>query len=328
MTTINLEAVLHEFRTQRGLYILGAGASAADVPFGTELMTAPALDYVRNSWLFPVVVREKAALTERIVAEARRKPWALAYPTPEAGLEATDVSFYLDLFERLPDFHAWLHMKHALSTARFNRRRSANYRVFQFFSRGMIANYNHDGLASDICRRFHRVIEMHGTIEAGFGSPEMAEIVAEARGYDLSVPLDNLLTCVPESYYDLELTRRLAEVETFQPEVITVIGYSFGRRSNGFDDIVSLESFLRKFREFLGYVYVIDPSPYELQHMLADGLRCRNVLGIAAYWNVLAHTMIIKAMRPCWCTLLNYEHERILDRFGSNVSFARTLDSA
>ena len=35
------------------------------------------------------------------------------------------------------------------------------------FKPGTIANYNHDGLATDICGDVHRVIEMHGSVRAG-----------------------------------------------------------------------------------------------------------------------------------------------------------------
>ncbi len=316
--------MLHDFRTRRGLYMLGAGASAGDVPFGHALMAAPALDYLRNAGSFPVVVPEKAALTTRIVEAARTMPLALVYPGREIRT-GTDDLIYLELIERLPDYHARHYMKHLLSASRFSGRRSDNYRVFKLFRRGMIANYNHDGLADDICRS-HQVIQMHGTISPRFGSPEMAEFIAEAREYDLRAPLDDLLMCAPESTWDMRLWRRLLEVGTFRPEVITVIGYSFGRGESGFDDAVSLNLFLRSFRNFPGCIYVIDPRPYELKHLLADGLQSRNVVGVPAYWNVLAHAMVVKATRPCCRKSLHYTSERILDDFGSGVSFPRPLD--
>jgi hypothetical protein len=317
--------MLHEFRTRRGLYVLGAGASAPDVPFGSDLMTAPALDYVRNSGSFPAVVPDKAPLTRRIVAEARKVPLSLVHPDREIR-PGTDDFPYLELIERLPDFHARLHMKQLLAAARFSGRRSDGYRVFRLFRRGMIADYNHDGLAYDACRRFHKVIEMHGGIEAGFGSPRMAEIIAEAREYDLPVPSDDLLMCAPESPWDVQLSRRLLDVGAFRPEVIVVIGYSFGRGEAGFDDAVSLDFLLRSFRNFPGNVYVINPNPYDLQHLLADGLRSRKVVGVPAFWNVLAHAMMVKATGARRWKPLNYTYQRILGDFGSNVSFPRPRD--
>jgi hypothetical protein len=308
------------------LYVLGAGASAPDVPFGTDLMTAPALDYVRNSGSFPAIVSDKAPLTRRIVAEARKVPLLLAHPDREIRLGA-DVSLYFELIERLPNFYVRLFMKHLLSVARFSGRRSDGYRVFRYFRRGMIADYNHDGLAADTCFGLHRVIEMHGGIAPGFGSPHVAEIIAEAREYDdLEVPLDDLLMCVPESTWDVLLSRRLLEVVTFRPEVIVVIGYSFGRREAGFDDAVSLDFLLRSFRNFRGNVYVINPDPYDLQHLLADGLQSREVIGVPAFWNVLAHAMMMEATGPRGGKPLNYMYRRILDDFGSGVSFPRSRD--
>ena len=50
------EFILQHFQTQRGLYILGAGASAGSAPFGGEFSRVPSLDYLRNFGSFPAII--------------------------------------------------------------------------------------------------------------------------------------------------------------------------------------------------------------------------------------------------------------------------------
>jgi hypothetical protein len=185
----------------------------------------------------------------------------------------------------------------------------------------VILNYNHDGLATDSCSRFHRVIVAHGTIEAGYGSPSAAELIAAAREFDFPVTPDELLLCIPESYPDLQLVRRLLEATRFQPHFIAIIGYSFGRSGETFDNRVLLDFFVQRFREFLGNIYVIEPDPTPLRDTLAERLKCRSVFGVRAYWNLLAHAMLEKLERGDDRKSLNYFCEETLDRSGSGITF-------
>lgn len=145
-----------------------------------------------------------------------------------------------------------------------------------------------------------------------------------AREYDLQVTPDDILMCVPESYTDLQLAGCLLEVERFSPQFIAIIGYSFGQRpERTYDDRISLDFFREAFRGFMGNVYVISPNPDDLREMLADGIGSKNVLGVPAYWNVLAHAFMGALRDPNGTRSLNYVCEKILDTYGGEIVFPR-----
>ena len=52
-TMISLEELLWRFQNERGLYLLGAGASAGIVKFGPAIMAEAGLDQVTNAMSFP-----------------------------------------------------------------------------------------------------------------------------------------------------------------------------------------------------------------------------------------------------------------------------------
>ena len=67
---VRLEAILRDLRRVSGLYLLGAGMSAGLAPFASAFMTAPAIDYLRNSSSFPAQRTAKNLRTRRVRAFA------------------------------------------------------------------------------------------------------------------------------------------------------------------------------------------------------------------------------------------------------------------
>lgn len=235
---------------------------------------------------------------------------------------------WFDKVQRLPNYYARLFMKHELAKPRFRQPPIDNYRVFRFFYPSLILNYNHDGLARDVCGGIDRVVDAHGTIQRGYGAREIGELMMAAREYDLQVTPDDILMCVPESYTDLQLAGRLLAVAQFSPRFIAIIGYSFGQRPEGsFDDYISLDFFREAFRGFLGNVYVISPNPDDLREMLADGVKSKNVVSVPTYWNVLAHAFMGALRDPNGPRSLNYVCEKILDTYGSRIVFPRSSEA-
>ena len=154
-------------------------------------------------------------------------------------------------------------------------------------------NYNHDGLATDLLRDIHRVIPVHGTVEAWIGSPEAREFILTAGvDYGLAISTDRLLMLEPESYCDADLERRLSAMVRVKPEFVAIIGYTFARTNCGHDDAVSLDCFVDHYREFRGPVFVVDPAPEPLQELLAQRLRVAHVVGLPVRWNLLAHAFL------------------------------------
>jgi hypothetical protein len=248
------EFLFREFQVRHGLYILGAGASTGDVPFGESFMIGPAIDYVREAVGFPAIVPEQAELNRRIIEIATRLPVSRFFPEREFRIGTPEFP-YREMLQRLPEFYAHLFLKHSLSSARFTGRRSDNYPAFQFFRPGIILNYNLDGLATEICSNVHRVIAAHGTVEPGYGSPRALEIIAAIRELDLPAPPDNLLLCIPEAHGDEILKRRLRAAAAQSPELIAIIGYSFGRQADSYTIMCRCIGSKKHFGSFGEYLF-------------------------------------------------------------------------
>lgn len=326
--TPSYESILRLFKACRGLYILGAGASAAETPFGSDLLVAPSLDYIRASGSYPATTSRQTELNRRIIRTS--SPILMSRLFAESIVSPGDDLLYRELLLRLPTFHARLFIKHELSKFRFLGTQSDSYRIFRFFAPSFILNYNIDGLATDLCGNHHRIVDAHGTIARGYGGPRMAALIEEAREVDVPSTPDDLLLCVPESYGDLRLANRLSDVarfsRQFRPEFIAIIGYSFGRHGDSYDDRVSLEFFQQAFRTFAGNIYVIEPNPDIVRDMLAERIKSEKVVSVRAHWNVLAHALIGKICDRNQNRSLNYVCEEILDTYGARACFPLSLD--
>jgi hypothetical protein len=313
------ELMLAQFRACRSLHIIGAGASVGLAPLGTKFWKASPIDYLRNFRPFPVAVPAHSLLVQRMVDASRGLTLSDIFPEWEIR-PGTQEPPYWEILQRIPDYRARLHVKYLLSKAHFDGQQCDNYRVFRHFYPSLISNYNHDGLAAVFCGRQHHVFAMHGTTERHYGSPEIAKLVDLIENTDLQDEPDGLIMGIPEPLADAMLRQRLKEqlkiVAGFSPQVISIIGYSFAQNGDGFDDSISLECFLRTRRDFPGAVYVVQPDPYVLREMIADGIKSNNVLGVSARWNVLAHAYMRRLFGECARRSLYYVHEQILDKYG------------
>jgi hypothetical protein len=314
------ECILRQFRSSSGLYILGAGTSAGVAPLGRAFWTASSIDFLRNLGGFSASIPMHSELTRRIIEGSSELSPAEILPGREFRFE-DDKSLYLEILERMPNYFARTHLKHILARANFLGKPTDSYRIFEFFRPSLIANYNHDGLAARLRQTGHRVVEMHGSVERGYGSPQMAKFLEQAREYHLDDQEDSLVMGVPESFLDLKLAQNLKIVGRCAPTFVAIIGYSFARCNGGHDDHVSLEYFNQRFRGFLGNIYIIDLAPEYLQETLADSIRSKNVFAIRAHWNILAHAFMQIVNQVVLRRSLNYLHEEMLDRYGGNVSF-------
>lgn len=327
-TTPSLEFLLWLFRARRGLFILGAGASAGasesagEVRFGQDFLIAPALEYVRGG-SFPVSLPVSSELSRKIIKVAQHVPLSRVFPG-RIIRPGTDEYPFQELVQRMPNGFARLYMKHDLSRVRFSERPRDNYRAFRLFHPAMLMNYNLDGLATEYCSDVHRVVTPHGTIPKGYGSPDVAGLLASIRDHDLRLASDGLVMSVPETCDDLNLWRCLEMMATFSPQFIAIIGYTFGRNDNGHDDWISFNRFKRAFRCFAGDVYVIEPRPEPLREMIADGVESNRVLGVRGYWNIMAHVFLDAARGRVDGRSLNYACERILDQHDDRVVFPIT----
>ena len=215
---------LRGLRTGRGLYLLGAGASTGEAPFGSALLLGPLVDFLRHSHSFSATRPEQPPLS-RLLLEVGSH--LTSFDINGRSLRPGSEYLTQELLRLiLPNFPR-SHLMHKLANASLRRRASHNYLPFRLAPRSLFMNYNHDGLAGDVIGEMHPVIAVHGSIDRWIGAPASLDFILSA-GIGLAIAADKLLLLEPKSYADLDLARRLVLTARFRPEFIASIGYSFG----------------------------------------------------------------------------------------------------
>jgi hypothetical protein len=309
------------------LFIIGAGASAGIVDLGIPFLRAPGIDYVVGSRSFPVTIPAHGPLSQRIIRAVR--PISLSELFPDRIIRpGSDIVPFQEKLDRMSDSFARTFLKHLLSKPRFSQRPLDAYRTFAYFHPSVLLNYNLDGLATDHCSGIHWVFDAHGTVGHGYGSPLGASLVESVRDFDLEIATDHLIMSVAEPDDDLRLVEQVMRATSFTPDFVALIGYSFARNAEAFDDHISYEIFKRKFHRFRGNVYVIDPFPDSIRDMIADGIESDSVFAVPARWNILSHVFIDFLSGNIGRRSINYVCEQILDRYGDKIVFPILTDPA
>jgi hypothetical protein len=323
--TIGLEELLWRFRYSKGLFVLGAGASAGIVPFDRKFTASPAIDFLDNLTSFAASPTDKDELTRRSIEAAvplllarRHQPWF-------------DLDMAKAILNRLPSAFANFHVVHILAGARLKQRlenqRYRNYAVFDFFPPTLLLNYNLDGIATDICGAHHRVVPVHGMVDASLGSEETARLVARLREVDIDFRFEDLLLCVPEPHFGepghADLVRLLDPMWRCKPDFVAIIGYSFASQDPNtgrvYDDHESLRLFVERFKDYDGPVFVLDPSAATMER-LEDRLRSCNVISVPYNWNILSAVMVHRLLGLGEDESLLDSYHRLIDLEGGNVS--------
>jgi hypothetical protein len=224
-----LEELLWRFRHSRGLFLLGAGASASIVPFGLRFIATPSLDFVDNWTSLSASRTEQDLLTRRSIEAAM--PTLLG----RRGERGFDIEMKKAVLAHMPNGVPTLHIVHEIGKARLKQinenLRYRNYGIFKFLPRTVLLNYNLDGIAGDICGPHHRVVPVHGTVKAHMGAPDIADMLGAVRDYGYDVGFDDLLLCVPEPTFGepghAELVARLSPMWSIEPDFLAICGYSF-----------------------------------------------------------------------------------------------------
>jgi hypothetical protein len=286
----DLAAFLRCLRTRRGLYFLGAGASAGEAPFGRDFARAPLIYFRRNYRDIGTTPPKHTPLGLRLLAagsditSADIHGYDVRPGTEDVAQEVLRMA-PANVFRSL--------LMNQLAGPRYRRRASHNYLLFRHSPAALFMNYNHDGLATDTFGDIHPVIPVHEYVDHWIGSPEALEIIRTfCMDYDQPIASDGLCMLEPEAYLDRNLERRLMPMLSFRPEFVAIIGYSFAWTGEHHDDIVSLDCFVDRYRKFKDPVFVVDPQPWRLQEYLAERLHLANVIGVPARWNLLAHGVL------------------------------------
>jgi hypothetical protein len=283
-------AFLRRLCAGRGLYLLGAGASAGEAPFGSVLLRGPLVDFLRHARSFSETLPEQPPLSRLLLGAGAHLS---SFDIDGRALRPGTEDLTLELLHRMPPNFPRSHLMHKLAAASFRRRKSHDYLPFRLASPSLFINYNHDGLAGDLIGDLHPVIAVHGSIDRWIGAPASLDFILSAGiEYGLAIATDELLMLEPESYADLDLARRLLPMARCRPDFIAIIGYSFGWTGRRHNDAVSLDFLVDHYRKFVGEVFVVDPYPERLQEILAERLRAARILALPARWNLLAHAFL------------------------------------
>jgi hypothetical protein len=318
-----LERMFTRLRTRIGLFVVGAGASAGSSPHGRDFWRESPLDYLRDLRSFPAIVTPRTPLTQRMIDYSGIEIGDI-FPGRELR-SGTDEYPFREILKRLPDGFAREQLKHVLGRARYFARTEGtitnSYRVFRAFHPSVIADYNHDGLAQQFCGAKHAIVEMHGTIHPGYGSPEFGAWISGLREFHIALPPDDLVMGLPESWTDGRLYRRLSWVLSKAPQHVAIIGYSFAQMGSGYDDAVTLACFVRRFKDYHGPIFVVSPDPTQLCEMLSDALEIKTVYPVKRFWNVLAHAYLEALRDPDKFRSLDHAHWLLYDRHGGGKAF-------
>lgn len=323
MDTYPLERMFGMFSLHSGLFLIGAGASAGWAPLGKVFWSGPQWEYVSKFNSIPVHPSPREPLTQRMIDFS--DPNA-GEPVPGRHIRQGREDLLIDAIRRrMPNGYARAKLMHSLAKPRYlvqtEGRITDSYRVFRAFAPSVVADYNHDGLAQEFGGNNHQVVEMHGAIDALYGSPETARWVTKLMEFDISLPSDDLIMGLPEVWTDLALHRRLKNVLSCVPRYVAIIGYSFAQMGESYDDAVSLACFVQKFKHYPGPIFVIAPEPTSLCEMLSEALQIRTVFSVSRYWNVLAHAYLECIRQHKNYPSVNYAHELFCDQFGINQVF-------
>lgn len=310
LQTHSLSTLLWRLRKESALYLFGAGASAPVVPLAPSLLLETASSYVRLGSI-PVETAPRTELTERVLAQSYGYNFSDRQMRP-----GTDQPPYMEILARLGHGGALAQYMHLLAIPRYAEWRIPNYIVLRLFQRSLLITWNLDGLAKDTCCDWHRVIEAHGGVPAGYGSAVGGEWARATQEHRFEVADQGLHPIGLERLDDLNLQHALLAIQQCAPAFILIVGYSFGLFEGYCDDYLSIATIVNRFRDVPIDVFICDPQPQVLAEMLRAELRSDRIHVFPVYWNVLAWAFIQAIFGKIDLNKLHDFHESLLDARG------------
>lgn len=262
-----IQCLLRAMCQPRTFYLLGAGASYGLVPVTEDMRSIIESEY-HSVGVYPTTPLPPSPLFKRVIGEIFPfeqdiQKLILAYMSPAA----------LDL---LTQRALWIPNNNVIPP---------QYAVFEVVgSPATLCNFNLDGLASLHCGHRHSVIEMHGRIDRPWlEHPNYRELRDAAVIYGIQTPhLTPKLLPQPEPADTASHLSYMRAKQLFHfSHTVIILGYSFGQRSDGFDDTQSLEFFVSLMKRYPRPVFVVSPTPHDLAEMLRDKISSHHVYGIS-----------------------------------------------
>lgn len=170
------------------------------------------------------------------------------------------------------------------------------YAVFDVVgSPATLCNFNLDGLASIHCSHRHYVLEMHGRIDSvRFARMNYDNLREATIVYGLHLPhlTPKLMPQVEPENITLQPAYTRAKDLFPYAQAVIILGYSFGQRSDGFDDRYSFEYLASLLKFNPRPVFVVSPTPHDLAELLRDTLSWRHVFGLALRWELFSGSVL------------------------------------
>jgi len=275
----------------RTFYLLGAGASYGLVPVTQKMRSIIESDY-HSVGVYPTTPSPRSPLFKRVIGE----------------ISPDEQDIQKILLTHMPPAALDLLAQRALWVPS-NGVVPSQYAVFEVVcSPATLCNFNLDGLASLHCGHRHSVIEMHGRIDRPwFERANYRELLEAAVIDEIPIPhLSPKLLPQPEPTDTTSHPNYTRAQQLFHlARAVIILGYSFGQRSDGFDDTQSFEFFVSLMRCHPRPVFVVSLTPHDLAEMLRDRLSSHHVYGISLRWElfsgaVLANADPVQGLRTNW----------------------------
>jgi hypothetical protein len=300
-----LRRLLWTMSQARTFYVIGSGASFGLVPMTPQLRSFVATEYDRIG-IYPAVPTARSALFHRVIG----------CPTVETSLLPNIAPGTLDIL-----------VQSGLLWKPANRIVPPQYAVFDVVGRpSTIFSFNLDGLASAYCNGRHKVLEPHGTIDRiWLDAPDYRELLYGTAAYGLQLPhiTPKLLPAPEPTRITQGVAYQRAPKLFVQAPALVLVGYSFGRWQDTFDDAESFEYFVDLLRWRPRPTLILSPSPAELADLLQQRLSRRDVYPLAVHWEIFSSALLgiadpQRRIAPIW-------FDRQLNEF--NRAYSRDLDA-
>lgn len=258
-------------------FVLGAGASAPDLPVTGEIATRLG-EFTPLLGSFGVVPLPNSRVRQLGLTGSRAPMESLEYAWEWHRTAASTAVL----------------LRHVLrSTAQEGL---SQYRVFRLFDQySSVVSFNWDGLARDWCPQ-RRVIHPHGAMSGGgFTLPELDDLLFWTQEDDWSDGRDLLGSVVLPGEEEAKVSQRTVDAVRelwMSAPAIVVIGYGFG--SGGEYDEMWAETFGEAMRRnATAPVHFVAPKPLEVAREMTDRMeRSANVHAWPLHWNYFSRVLL------------------------------------
>jgi hypothetical protein len=178
----------------------------------------------------------------------------------------------------------------------FRRIVPPQYAIFDVAGRpATIFSFNLDGLAKRYCHgQGIEVLEPHGSIDPEYQELDnQDDLIISISGGVALPPLRDRHPLGPEPVgFTKNEAYEKAYARFIQSTSLVVVGYSFGKSLDSFDDAQSFEFFMDLLKSHPRPAFVLSPDPSEIVDLFQQRLRSKDVYGLPIRWEAFAAALL------------------------------------